>query len=309
MMFFQTFSWGLRFFVCGALLLAQSQIASADLLWLVGQEQPVPGIVLEENEESVQFRYTAEGVEKRVDVDRKQIRELVITLDQKRLSSLSPQNVTLYLDYAEELAGFSSDSYAIATARQMALIAARLSTGTQRSSAFRLLISLCEGEDRQNVERLAYLYDPTTTLRENSKPEMETIDQEADETLLEIVRMIRRGRASDASELLKQDRISTVVEPLLKVHKDTCNLGELRVAANAATLNMTQLAKLLQLENALTNDAVLAAASADDESWFEASSKVIESNKILPEFENVLEIDPRLSIFRNGTWVAPNVDR
>ena len=126
--FFRTFSWSLRFFVWVALLLAQSQIASADLLWLVGKEQPVPGMVLEENEESVRYRYTVEGVEKRVDVDRKQIRELVITLDQKRLASLSPQNVTLYLDYAEELAGFSSDSYAIATARQMVLIAARLST-------------------------------------------------------------------------------------------------------------------------------------------------------------------------------------
>ena len=309
MMYFQTFSWGLRFFVCVALLLAQSQIASADLLWVVGQEQPVSGIVLEGTEESVRFRCMIEGVEKQIDVERKQIRELVITLDQKRLSTLSPQNVTLYLDYAEELAGFSSDSYAIATARQMALIAARLSTGTQRSSAFRLLISLCEGEDRQNVERLAYLYDPTATLRENSKPETEAIDQEAGETLLEIVRMIRRGQASDASKLLEQDRISTVVEPLLKIHKDTCSSGELRVAANAATLNMTQLAKLLQLEHALADDAVIAAASADDESWFEASSKVIESNKILPEFENVLEIDPRLSIFRNGTWVAPNVDR
>ena len=277
------------------------------MLWLIERDEPVSGIIVEENETSIRFRYTVNNVERLIDVDRKDIREMVVTLDQQRLSSLSPQNVTMYLDYAEELAGFSSDAYAIATARQMSLIAARLSTGAQRSSAFRLLISLCEGEEKRNVERLAYLYDPTITLRKETAAESETIDATADETLIEIVRLIRRDRASDAVELLKQDRITTAIEPLLKVHEATCSFGELRVAANARTLSVAHLAKLLQLENALINNAV-ENESANNESWFEASSRVIESSKILPEFENVLDIDPRLSIFRNGIWVAPNVD-
>ena len=301
-------SLGFRFFVFLLLWLAQSKNVSADMLWLIERDQPVSGMVVEANEVSIRFRYTVNDVEKLIDVDRKDIREMVITLDQERLASLSPQNVTMYLNYAEELAGFSSDAYAIAAARQMALIAARLSTGTQRSSAFRLLVSLCEGEEKRNVERLAYLYDPTIPLREEEAASSEAIDTTAGETLLEIVRLIRRDRASDAIELLKQDRIAKVIEPLLKVHQATCSLGELRMAANAETLTVAHLAKLLKLEHALVSDSVVNTENANSESWFEASSRVIESNKILPEFENVLDIDPRLSIFRNGIWVAPNVD-
>ena len=297
---------GCLFFVL--LWLCQPRLATADLLWLVGQEEPVSGVLVEENEVSVRFRYTINDVEKLVDVERSKIKELVVTLDQQRLATLSPQDVTMYLDYAEELAGFSKDRYAIETAQHMALIAARLSVGQQRSSAFRLLISLCDGDDKRNVERLAFLYDPAMALPKTGVTADETIDATAKETLIELIRMIRRGQGEDAIELAEQERIIQLVEPLCKLHATTCNLGELRVAANAERLTIAQLAKLLQLEHALLSENPTPARNESSQSWFAASSEVVESNQMLPEFENVLGIDTRQSIFRDGVWVAPSVD-
>lgn len=294
--------------VCMAVL---TNSAHADMLWLKSGGEPISGLVTSQSQDVVSFRYGTGDGQKDVQVQREKIKNLVITIDEQRMESLAPEDFRDYLDYAEELSAFEKDTYAVELAKRLCLITARWSSDELRSSAFLLLISLCSDEEKKAVQRLAFVFDSSFELPEQlpaTTPEV--IDADARESLIEIVRLIRREQTADARQLLDQERIQSSIKPAMEAYANICNLEELKSAVSANRLTVAKLGQLIRLEQALANDVVPSSTKRDasGSDWSVAAREIVDAQVVLPEFENVLPFDPSLNIYRSGQWVRPSAN-
>lgn len=286
--------------------LMSSGVSHADMLWLKGAEAPVPGIVVGQTDELIEYRYQVGGEEKTVQVDRDEIRQLVVTIDGERLENLSPDNLNAYLDQAEQLASFRRDQYAMALAKRLCLIVARWGAEDLRKSAFCLLVSICEGDELTGVLRLASIYEPTLNIDRLRGNLPQEVSRESREAALNVVRLIWRGQGEEAQQLLSRQEVLEQVRPAVIAYKDLCSLEELNAAAKVDAVTVSQLGRLLRLEFALSQGKLPPIESVDaGENWFSESGQVGKVGRLLPEFGSVLPFDPQLTIYRGGKWVAP----
>ncbi len=279
--------------------------AQADMLWLYDSEAPVSGIVVKQSASSVEYRYRVGEEEKTIQVERGEIKELIVTIDQEALERLKPTDLRAYLDMAESLASFRSDKYAMDVAKRLCLLTARWGSSELRISAFCLLDSICDGDELLSVRRLALIYESSIELKNPQDREKQELSAESVELTLRIVRLIWRGESQQAQELLSDERVLTRVQPVVLAHSGVCSLEELVAASNVEKVSVSQLGRLLRLEQALTEgEPPIPRTTRLGENWFSASGQVGKVGVLLPEFENVLPFDPQLTIYRDGKWVA-----
>jgi hypothetical protein len=280
--------------------------ANADLLWLKDKPKPVSGLVLRQNASEVEFRYRLEGNEKTIVVERGQISDLIVTIDQGLLEGLEPANLPAYLDYAEELSSFRSDAYAIELSKRLSLIAARWGSSELRQSSFRLLVSLCEGEEQTRVKRLAFIYDATIEIQDRDSESDEANNPDARDATVQIIRLVWKGQAAQARELLGQARFKALIEPVFVKYAKVCRLDDFLAAVNAETLSTNQLGQLLRLQQSLNNGLPPSQAVAQEQSdvWSDVANQVESTGSALPEFESVLPLDPSKRVYRNREWVV-----
>lgn len=275
----------------------------ADVLWTAHSEAPRYGRVKSQNGTTVEFEFSDSGATKTIQVDRSDILELVVTVDPKVLESLHPNNLKPYLDYAEELSSFRVDPYAMGVAKRLNLIVARWGSAELRQSAFRQLESICEGQERRQVQRLAFVYDSTFEIGRANESRV-ALDPAIVGTLVDIVRHLRRGRPSDARRLLSQSEEQ--VKTVLDSYSEICNLEELTAAVNATRITGAQQSQIIQLEQSLLAGKAAQATQADvARNWSLASQQIATLQLTLPEFDQVLPFDPRLTLYRHGKWVQP----
>ena len=136
------------------IFLVQIRAGWGDVVWLVDREAPYFGTVLGESEQELEFRVLSESSTKVMRLAKKDIKLFLKTVDPQKLEALDPSDLNAYLDYAEVLAGYRDDPYAMATAKRLALISARWGGQNLRSSSFSLLISLSTGKQKQEFPAL-----------------------------------------------------------------------------------------------------------------------------------------------------------
>lgn len=280
----------------------------ADMLWLRDSEVPIPGMVVSETADSVEFRYRVDGAEQTKEFERDRIQELVITIDQQALERLNPNDLRMYLDQAEQLAANRPDVYAIQTAKRLCLIVARWGQSEMRESAFRLLVTLCEGEELTRVRRLAYVYQPTLDFWESPEISEKGTSVRAREAVVEIVRLICREQSSEAKRRMEDELVAESVRQTLNRFSSVCNFEELMAAMDADSISLSQLGRLLRLERALETNQPSSNLRRPGlgKNWYSASEQIDASRSVLPEFKNVLPFDPSLTVYREGKWVEPD---
>lgn len=279
----------------------------ADMLWLNGVETPISGIVVSQTEDVVEYRHRVDQVERTVQFQRNEIRELVITIDQQSLELLNPNDLRSYLDQAEQLVATRTDVYAIQLAKRLCLIVARWGPPELKESAFRLLVSVCEGEELTRVQRLAYVYQPTVDFLDPSTDSNQETSERARDAVVEIVRLICREKSTEAKRRMEDELVSESVRQTLNGFSGICNFEELSAAMDAESISLSQLGRLLRLEQALEANQTPTGLRRPGlgKNWFAASEQIDASRSVLPEFDNVLPFDPSLTVYRDGKWVAP----
>ena len=279
----------------------------ADMLWLVDSTGPISGKIISETADAIEYKYRIEDVEQTVQFKRSEIKELVVTIDQKALGNLNPNNLRAYLDQAEQLAANRRDAYAMETSKRLCLIVARWGSTELKESAFLLLVSICEGEELDRIQRLAYVYLPTIEFHEPPADQVDGPSKEARDLVIELVRLICREQSAEVKQRLEDELVAESVRQALNSFSSVCSFEELSAAANANPLSPTQLGRLLRLERALEKNQVPQDTRRPGlgNNWFAASEQIDASGSVLPEFSNVLGVDPSLTIYRDGEWVAP----
>lgn len=302
------YQWVLLGMIVG--LVGFAEESRADMLWLVESEEPLPGRVISETRDAIEYRYRVGEAEQTSQFKRSEIKELVVTIDQEALKNLNPNNLRAYLDQAEQLSANRQDPYAIETAKRLCLIVARWGSTDLKESAFLLLVSICEGEELVRVRSLAYVYHPSIEFQEASSGQTNGPSKDARESLVELIQLVCRERSAEVKQRLKDEAVVESVRQTLDSFSSICSFEEFSAAVDAQSLSLTQLGRMLKLEKALETNVVPQNTRRPGlgSNWFAASEQIDASGSVLPEFGNVLGIDPSLTVYRDGEWVAPKRD-
>ncbi|MCU0962075.1 MAG: hypothetical protein MUF48_18430 [Pirellulaceae bacterium] len=209
---------------------------AAVLIYVRGNDQPIRGYLLRENEHVVVVQeLLPDGTTTERTVPRSQIEDLIRSVDPERLAALDPARPEAYREYAEELAEKRKDPEAQVTAIRLYQIAAALDPERLGPSCLLGMIPLARDEAEQRRFRaMAYLSDPRhdPKLLQIARPpaaRSTQLDPAQAEFLLKALRALRQGRRRDA---LAQARRSKLEErlPLLT---DTITYDEFERACEA----------------------------------------------------------------------------
>jgi hypothetical protein len=197
---------------------ATAERAAAVIIYLRGNDQPIRGYYLRENEHVVVLQeLRSDGTTAERTVPRSQIEDLIRSVDPQRLAALDPAHPEAYREYAEELAEKRKDPEAQVTAIRLYQIAAVLEPERLGASCLLGMIPLARDEAEQRRFRaVAYLSDPRhePALLQIERPQVTRsaqFDPAQAEFLLKALRALRQGRRRDA---LAQARRSKLEERL-----------------------------------------------------------------------------------------------
>lgn len=268
----------------------------ADVIWLNSDNQPIYGIVddAQSSDEQVAFAKTSNGSAfEAVRIDRSNIKAIVINVDKPKLASLAPDKPESWFDHAEWLATQKQDPVARKLAIRLLLITAKHSPEQSiRDSAVRNLIPLARTpEETRKFKRLSWLEtgtpDPVRIALADTAPIQ--LDPQQTQLALEIIQAIRRKSPVDAS------RWSAI--------SDTISIPgteSIEAMANAKELSSQQLSQLVALEFRLRNPGLPITRS--NPTWLELQSETKTVDLEFPTIDNVTEIDPSKTLFRDGSW-------
>jgi hypothetical protein len=244
----------------------------------------------------------AQYIERRVSTA--DVESLVRTIDENRLSSLSPERPADYLSYAEELALVRSDPESHALAVRLYLIAARLNTGETRGHCLRGLLGLARNsEERRRFSELAFRLDstfPSSVLVPPPSEDVQELTESELEELIRAVQGIRRGTPTDALEIIQRGR----TQAALKRYAAICSIEQLQRFAGDPPRGLGERQALLKLEYALTCLLLKRPPPEFDHSWGLEWTSAAEANWVLPDLSNATEFNPELSVYRDGVWLA-----
>ncbi len=196
----------LTFALSLSLLLAVSAgKAEAIIVLLKGQDAPVRGYFVRENEHVVVLQQLqSDGSTQERTLSRSEIEEIIRSVDSDRLATLTPSNPDAYREYAEELAEKSKDPDAQVTAIRLFLIAASLQPQRLGRSCLLGMVPLARHEAEQKRFRaMAYLLDPTHDTALLAMPAVtrtpkSDLEPRQVEFLLRALRLLRQGKQRDA---------------------------------------------------------------------------------------------------------------
>jgi hypothetical protein len=126
-----------------------------------GATKPVMGYLVRQDDRTVVVREELPGGKSReTRFQKKDIEELIITVDHERLAALTPDKPELYREYAEELSEKQRDPEARDAAIRLYAIAAARGEGDVRRGALLGLVVLARNAEEERLFRsAAYLFD------------------------------------------------------------------------------------------------------------------------------------------------------
>lgn len=281
---------------------AMNQLATADGIWIKEETEPRFGRILRQDSETVVFQPF--GTSEKNEWDRSKIEVLVVNFDSDRLESLSLAKLSEYRDYAEELAAQKRDLVARELAVRLFLIAAFHASGDLRESSFVGLIDLAENEQqRQRWTTLRWLVTGRGELPTgDGEDRVHAAENEATQTILNLVRAIRRGQKLDAVKWLNQPNLESMLMPWSTI----VSVDELDSMARSTKLTASQLHRLVKIElSIVTNDSLSDSAEDRKTDWSEDAWAKASPDAELPSFKNITPFDPQKSTYRSGLWVKP----
>jgi hypothetical protein len=224
------------FLVAAAGLLDGVRDASAVILYLKNQEQPIRGFFVRENEHVVVVQeLLGDGTTAERSVSRSEIEDMIRTVSPERLETLRPAAPDAYREYAEELSEKRKDPDAQVTALRLYQIAAFLDPSRLGRSCLLGMVPLArDAAEQRRFRAMAYLldpaHDPVVLQPPDPAPQRSPeLDAKQAEFLLKALRALRQGRQSAA---LRQAR-RCKLEERLPLLTDTISYQEFEDACDA----------------------------------------------------------------------------
>ncbi len=238
-------------------------------------------------------------------IPRDQVVAIVPTVDEQRLAALDPAKPLEYRALAEELAGWRVDPEAQILAIRLYLIAARLTSGSDRRHALLALVELSRSPDeRQRFSEFAFLVDeslPRSILIPKPLLNGPPVLLAEIEELIRAVQAVRRGDGSSVEEIFQRPSSRIILDRASEI----CTLEQLQQAAAARLHSLDELNLLIKLEIALQSLFNGQPPVVGDQSWCRQSQDKRIAEWELPNWSNVTEFDPADCVYRNGRWQAP----
>ena len=200
----------------GALIFLAPQPASAVIIFLKGQDQPLLGYLVRETSDVVVFRQLLEdGQQRRRTLSKSEIEDLIISVSDERLEKLERSDPQAYREYAEELSEKRKDPDAQQTAIRLFLIAAYLDTDRLGRSCLLGMAGLARDEaEQRRFMAMAYLLDPkhdssllkSPTVTDPAQSQLKA-DAEVADAVLRALRLLRQGKKRDAMTQARRSRL------------------------------------------------------------------------------------------------------
>jgi hypothetical protein len=293
-----------------SIALAVASPAHAVLVLIKGQEKPLMGFLVRQDEVRVVVRRVLPGGATRDEVVlRSDIASLVETVDLERLTKLRHDQPQAYRDYAEELAEKRQDPEARYTALRLYLISVWLDRNLARSS-MRGMISLARSEQEEaRFRALAFVLDADRDRSLLRRPQVTVeapaeLDAAARDSLPRLARLLRQGRTEEARALL----LDPAVVKGLKQFDDLISTSEVQAAATGAYVSSVLLEKLVRLELSLGAPVAVAEETVKPQavvSWQEGTRRDGFAPLPVLSLETITEFNPRACQYRDGAWVDP----
>lgn len=296
-----------------ALLIAAPLKSALAVLVLLNSGERVFGHFIREDDTKITIN--AVGVDgrtrERTFLKNSDVKKIIHTVERERLAGLSPDSPEAYRDYAEILAGKKSDPEARDTALRLYYLAASLDRENLGFSSVLGMIPLARSpEEEMRFRSMAFLLDPKHDESILVPPKISRSDlpstEEGVEGLLIAVNHLRSPLVRDIEN---QGRVARnflekpEVQKELNRYADLISLEELMDAARAPRLTDAQLAKVIQLEMAITGARDI--PSADEEgSWQSAAAKYGFAPVISVNWPKLTEFDAAKPVFKDGVWVS-----
>ena len=283
-----------------AIVLAIATPADADVIWLVGQQQPVYGIVDSVGQKQINFRQTTDGQTfQSRKINRRSIATVVINYDASRLSSLAYGDWKPWLELAEELDSQKQDPVARNLAiRLLVIITANSGNLDQRRNAMDSLVSLARNKTEQKqFNRLRFLETGRGDLE--VAEESQQADPQARKAAADLVRRVRLQQINQR-ELAKRVPEMDVISSL----EGVCSWQELLQISQSNRIDSRNLRRLVELELTLRSDKKSSVADSQND-WHVLARQIGTSQLTLPSIDNVTEFDPAATKFVDGKWTKP----
>jgi hypothetical protein len=273
---------------------------SADVVWLVGEKDPIYGIVESSDANTIRFRQTRDGKKyESVSFDRKSIESVVTNFDALRLAALLPEDWRPWCEYSEELISQKQDPVAHNLAmRLLVIVVGNSSDANQRDAALSDLISLARNADElKRLTQLRYLETGVRPAVQTEAPTTNLKGSNERDAAIELVRAIRNGK--DVSELTLDAKLKQTVDS----YADVCSWQELVQISKSNRIGEQQLRQLVALEFRLRSDeTAIASQEARKVPWHLLASRTEKSLLSFPTIGNVTEFNPNETRFVDGKW-------
>jgi hypothetical protein len=287
--------------------------AGAVVIFPKGGRAPIKAALVSQDSEKVVYRETlpdgssVERVIHRVEID-----DMIITVSEQRLASLTPDRPSGYRDYADELAEKREDPDARETAIRLYLIAAWLEPDRLGRSCLLGMAGLARTSDEQRkFLAMAYLLDPQHDRRllksADAGRRIATAATGAlPDALMKPLVLLRQGKAR-----LARAAATSAVQVLFRQIDDFLSYDQFidacQQCSREGTIPPSVLRRILELElsqdgGARPDVAVSGPSGAPSGSW----SETIQLGQVGPaaslDLLHVTEFDPRKCIYRDGEW-------
>lgn len=299
--FRQRWKRGLVFALVGWFQLAVLGITQADVLWIVGQHEPIFGIVESSNDQQVMFRQTTDGLEftlraiKRIDIE-----TMVVNHDSEKLASLQPGDWGEWLRLAEDLDSQKKDPVARDLAmRLLVVVAGNTDRDSQRRTAIEALVSFARSDSqREQLNRLRYLETGQGAVQNQHLGPTEDVGLIERVAIAELVRQVRLQQIQHA-ELARNEEAEKVVASL----EGGCSWEELLRISRSNRIDESNGRRLVELELRLRRRESDPSPKTPRSSWHRLADQVGVREWELPTIENVTRFDPQATRFDDGKWV------
>ena len=284
-------------------------------MFLAGSDEPLHVLTIREDAGSVVVGLpNADGTFTERVYEKRQIEDFVRTVDAERLAGLSPENPSAYRDYAEELAEKKADPDARAAALRLYLIAAQLDPEKLgRSSLLGMTAVARTPLEERRMRAMSFLLDPAHDVRLLKEPGTTSAvsggpgDAAGSQSLLSMIRLLRKGQGLVARRTAERKESEAI---FVQHGRGLTQKDFLALCRQPQPLPPEDLARLIRLELALTDGGSAEETSGDSgEKLLPSWASAIASGDTKPvaplSLETLTEFDPRLSVYRDGKWVAP----
>ncbi len=187
------------------LLCLTARPATAVILYLKDQDQPIRGYYVRENEHAVVLlELLPNGSTAERTVPRAQIDDMIRSVSEERLAALSPEKPDAYREYAEELAEKRKDPDAQVAGLRLFQMAAVLEPQRLGRSCLLGMVPLArDTAELRRFRAMAYLLDPDhdpalLSVSERAATRSSDLDEKQAEFLLKSLRALRQGKRKEA---------------------------------------------------------------------------------------------------------------